>query len=142
MDGGDVDTRILHGFLLDLRNHRRGLRHVVRTTDLHRGRTIVLKPRPSLSTVSTHLDVASSHNDSVHLLQGQLGGFSCLILYKGVPLVFHRCTVPGHVDSLDGAERSERLSNRLLPQFKVDAAYVNPVRRSRFVDKGLLFVSG
>ena len=81
--GGDVDPVVLPRLSLYLVNTGLGLRHLAG---------------------SAHLDVPAAHQDTVHLLQGQLGGLRLLELYEGEALVLASHGVPTHGDGSDGTK--------------------------------------
>lgn len=97
-----------------------------------------------------HLNVASSENNRVHLVQRQLSCLGHLVLHKGEALqaqthqgetesrrmgarrrvspshlVFHCDRVPGHVDAFDWSEWDKGLPDGVLSQLIVDGAHVH-----------------
>lgn len=53
--------------------------------------------------------------------------------------MLHVVAVPGHVDGLDGAKRSEGLSDGVITQLKVDTANVYSEGREREIYTKLIF---
>lgn len=74
------------------------------------------------------LNVPSAEHDAVHLFERELCGLGDLVLHEGEPLVLLRDGVPRHVDGLDGAERQERQTDRVLLQLERDRTHVHPAQ--------------
>ena len=86
----------------------------------------------------THLDVASSYHDAVHLLQGQLGGLRQLIFNEGKAFMFHCDWVPRQIHRFNGSKGQKGLSDGVFFDFKVYTSHIDSVNgKKEGLSKGL-----
>ncbi len=104
MDWGHIDSVVVLGLLGERVYDRLCLWHIARSTDF---------------------DVATSHQQTIHLLQGQLCRFGRLELNEGKALVLVCCGVPGHAYGSDWSEGGERCAHWVFFDFVENTSDVN-----------------